>query len=84
MPPQSNPQMQPTGRGGRTHGELELGFSDIDPDERHTDLLDQTARVGPTASAPPCRMRAQGPRNCPGSQRRSGATPRLTNGLNGP
>ena len=29
-------------------GELELGFGDIDPDERHTDLLDETARVGPT------------------------------------
>lgn len=39
-------------------GELELGFGDIDPDERHADLLDETARVGP-----PCRMRAHGPRN---------------------
>jgi hypothetical protein len=32
----------------RARGELELGFGDIDPDERHTDLLDETARVGPT------------------------------------
>ncbi|HEU5171005.1 MAG TPA: hypothetical protein VFU46_10735 [Gemmatimonadales bacterium] len=60
----------------RSAGELQLGFGDLDPDERHGHLRTNTSRRPHLAG---CGLYS--PRNCSGSRRRGAATPTLTTGL---